>query len=199
MWELLLEAFNESGGGNSSLQMIDSTIIRTHYCSAGAKGGLHVRVLPAQKVALRPRSISLGLPIAVALTGGEASDFKGYMPVMDAAGPAPKVLLADKGYDADCIHEDMARRGGIAMIPTKRNRLTQLPVDAAIYALRNMVEGCFNKLKNARRLANRYEKKHRQLPRLHPHRLDPSVDPPICQRLLAAIFNDPDNKTAGFG
>lgn len=80
------------------------------------------------------------------------------MPLMDADGPAPKVLLADKGYDADFIREDMKRRGGTAMIPTKRNRLIQLPVDAAIYALRNMVERCFNKLKNARRLATRYDK-----------------------------------------
>jgi transposase len=32
-----------------------------------------------------------------------------------------------------------------------------IPVDAAIY-LRNMVERCFNKLKNARRLATRYDK-----------------------------------------
>ena len=77
---------------------------------------------------------------------------------MDADGPAPKVLLADKGYDADFIREDMDRRGGVAMIPTKRNRLIQLPVDAGIYALRNMVERCFNKLKNARRLATRYDK-----------------------------------------
>jgi len=77
---------------------------------------------------------------------------------MDADGPAPKVLLADKGYDADFIREDMERRGGVAMIPSKRNRLVQLPIDAAIYALRNMVERCFNKLKNARRLATRYDK-----------------------------------------
>ena len=100
----------------------------------------------------------MGLPIAVALTGGEVSDFKGYLPIMNADGPAPKVLLADKGYDADYIREDMERRGGTAMIPTKRNRKIQLPVDPAIYALRNMVERCFNKLKNARRLATRYDK-----------------------------------------
>jgi transposase len=31
LWELLLEAFNDSGGGNPSLQMIDSTIIRAHH------------------------------------------------------------------------------------------------------------------------------------------------------------------------
>lgn len=52
----------------------------------------------------------------------------------------------------------MERRSGVAMIPTKRNRLIQLPVDPAIYALRNMVERCFNKLKNARKLATRYDK-----------------------------------------
>ncbi len=39
LWEVLLEAFNDSGGGNPSLQMIDSTISRAHQCSAGAKGG----------------------------------------------------------------------------------------------------------------------------------------------------------------
>ena len=50
LWELLLEAFNNSGGGNPSLQMIDSTIIRAHHCSAGAKGGLRVRVLAVQKM-----------------------------------------------------------------------------------------------------------------------------------------------------
>jgi transposase len=97
----------------------------------------------------------MGLPIAFALTGGEVSDFKGYLPIMDADGPASKVLLADKGYDADFIRQDMERRGGTAMIPTKRNRLIQLPVDPDIYALRNMVERCFSKLKNARRLATR--------------------------------------------
>ena len=68
------------------------------------------------------------------------------------------MLLADKGYDADFIRQNMEKRGGVAMIPTKRNRLIQLPVDAVIYALRNMVERCFNKLKNARRLATRYDK-----------------------------------------
>ena len=100
----------------------------------------------------------MGLPIASALTGGEVSDFKGSMPIMAADGPAPKVLLADKGYDADFIRKDMEVGGGVAMIPTKRNRLIQLPVDADIYALRNRVERCFDKLKNARRLATRYDK-----------------------------------------
>jgi hypothetical protein len=53
----------------------------------------------------------MGLPIAVVLTGREASDFKGYMLVRNTDGPAPNALLADKGYDADFIREDMEKCG----------------------------------------------------------------------------------------
>jgi transposase len=49
-------------------------------------------------------------------------------------------------------------KGVYAMIPTKRNRLIQIPVDGTIYALCNIIERCFNKLKNARRMATRYDK-----------------------------------------
>ena len=73
-------------------------------------------------------------------------------------GPEPSVLLADRGYDADHIREDMERRGGVAIIPTRKNRKVQIPVDGHIYALRNRVERCINRLKNARRIATRYDK-----------------------------------------
>ncbi len=85
----------------------------------------------------------------------EASDYKGYLPILNAYGPALKVLLVDKGYDTDLTEDDTEKRGGFAMIPMKKNRLDQIPVDGAIYALRNGVERCFNKLKNARHLATR--------------------------------------------
>ena len=61
LWELILEALNESGAAPGQVQMIDSTIIRAHHCSAGAKGGLRNRVLGAQKVALRPKFISASM------------------------------------------------------------------------------------------------------------------------------------------
>jgi transposase len=83
---------------------------------------------------------------------------KGYGPVMDQPGPQPRVLLADKGYDADFIRDDLATRGVAAVIPAKRNRKVQPVIDGHIYALRNLVERCFSKLKNNRRLATRYDK-----------------------------------------
>lgn len=99
-----------------------------------------------------------GLPIAAEITGGEVSDYKGYDLVMDADAPDPKVLIADKGYDADRIREETEANGGVAVIPMRRGRKVQTPIDDHIYALRNRIERCFNKLKNARRLATRYDK-----------------------------------------
>lgn len=58
VWELMLEALNEGGGGLESVQMIDSTIIRAHHQAAGAKGGLKNRVLGVQRAALRQKFIS---------------------------------------------------------------------------------------------------------------------------------------------
>jgi transposase len=77
---------------------------------------------------------------------------------MDADAPDPKVLIADKGYDADRIREETEANGGVAVIPMRRGRKVQTPIDDHIYALRNRIERCFNKLKNARRLATRYDK-----------------------------------------
>jgi transposase len=39
LWEQIMEALNESGGGPAALQMVDSTVVRAHYQAAGAKGG----------------------------------------------------------------------------------------------------------------------------------------------------------------
>ena len=59
LWELVLDALNDSGVRPGQVQMIDSTIIRAHHQAAGAKGGLRRKVLAVQKVASRPRSTSL--------------------------------------------------------------------------------------------------------------------------------------------
>ena len=59
VWDVLLAALNESGEGQDSLQMVDSTIVRAHQHAAGAqkKRELRTKVLAARAVASRPRSI----------------------------------------------------------------------------------------------------------------------------------------------
>lgn len=43
----------------------------------------------------------------------------------------------------------------LPMIPMRKNQKVRKAVDMTIYTPRNMVERCFNKLKNSRRLATR--------------------------------------------
>jgi transposase len=77
---------------------------------------------------------------------------------MEVDEERPAALIGDKGYDSDAIREDAWFHGTDPVIPTKSNRKIQRPVDKALYALRNRIERFFNKLKNARRVATRYDK-----------------------------------------
>ena len=92
------------------------------------------------------------------LTPGQAHDATAYPALMDETAPEAKVLIADRGYEVDAIRADVEKRGGTPVIPTKRNRKVQLPVDGFIDALRNRIERIIGQLKNARRVATRYDK-----------------------------------------
>lgn len=92
------------------------------------------------------------------LNTGEAHDATAYDALMQTDDVRPKALLGDKGYDSDAIREDSWFHGTNPVIPTKSNRKVQRPVDPVLYALRNRIERFFNKLKNARRVATRYDK-----------------------------------------
>ena len=92
------------------------------------------------------------------ITPGQDSDYTGYDLVMADNLPQPAVLVADRGYDSDKIREDIESRNALSMIPMRKNRKVRTVVNMTIYTLRNMVERCFNKLKNSHRLAARYDK-----------------------------------------
>ena len=92
------------------------------------------------------------------ITPGQDSDYTGYDLVMADKLPQPAVLVADRGYDSDKVRDDIVSRNALPMIPMRKNRKVRKAVDMTIYSLRNMVERCFNKLKNSRRLETRYDK-----------------------------------------
>jgi transposase len=67
-------------------------------------------------------------------------------------------VLADKGYDADKIIDYIYENGGEPTIPSKSNRLFQRRCNWWLYKERHLVEHFFQKLKNFRRIATRYDK-----------------------------------------
>ena len=77
---------------------------------------------------------------------------------MAPSGNRIEAFLADRGYDADAIREEIAGAGVEAVIPAKANRRTPTPYDRVKYRWRNLIELLFSKLKNWRRVATRYDK-----------------------------------------
>ena len=96
------------------------------------------------------------LAIRFFLTGGQAADCKLALALLD--GLRADAVLADKGYDADYIVEAVSSMDALAVIPPKSNRKIQRHYDEALYKERNLVERMFNKLKQFRRIATRYDK-----------------------------------------
>lgn len=92
------------------------------------------------------------------ITPGQTSDCLGFDLVMDSNLPEPRVLLADRGYDADRVRKTMEGRNLVPVIPMRKSRELRVTIDRKLYRLRNLVERCFNRLKNARRVATRYDK-----------------------------------------
>ena len=98
-----------------------------------------------------------GLPIRILLSPGQASD-KAAVPDL-IAGMAPgRDLVADRGYDARTILDQIEAGGGRPHIPTCRDRKVQRSIDRDLYRHRNLIERFFNKLKHFRRVATRYDK-----------------------------------------
>jgi transposase len=108
------------------VQMFDSTVVRAHVSAAGAKGGSMIRRLAA-RVAVFSTKIHLktdfgGLPIALHLTGGEASDSRNFETLLDI-GPDlnPRAALGDKGYDSKSNRDAARQRGICPAIPYRSN------------------------------------------------------------------------------
>ncbi len=59
----------------------------------------------------------------------------------------------------DAIRAHIEARKAWANIPPKRNRTKSFPFSTWLYRKRNLVERFFNRLKNCRRIATRYDKR----------------------------------------
>lgn len=70
----------------------------------------------------------------------------------------PRLLLADKGYDRDFLREELLIHGIRPAIPPKANRKNPPACDFRAYKDRNRIERMFNRLKQFRRVATRYDK-----------------------------------------
>jgi transposase len=98
----------------------------------------------------------LGCPVRFTLTAGQ----KGDAPQADALieGLPADIVMADTAYDSDRLRDAIADKGAVAVIPNNPSRAQKYPLDKHLYAQRHLIECCFSRLKQFRRVATRFEK-----------------------------------------
>lgn len=113
-----------------------------------SRGGLSTKIHAAGD--------ALGLPLRLIGSAGQRNDIAFAHELVD--GLEAEAMIADKGYDADHLCDRLVQTGAKVVIPPKRNRKVQRPYDVQLYKERNLIERFFNKLKQFRRVATRYDK-----------------------------------------
>jgi transposase len=71
---------------------------------------------------------------------------------------SPQRLLGDKAYDSTELRDELGERGINPVIPNRSNRKQLFSFNKRLYKLRWRVENAFNRLKDFRRIATRYDK-----------------------------------------
>ncbi len=91
------------------------------------------------------------------ITPGQTSDYVPAERLIE--GRAGEAVIADRGYDADRVIDLIERQGSQPVIPPRKHRCTKpRAFDPVLYRQRHRIEFFFNRLKQFRRVATRYEK-----------------------------------------
>ncbi|WP_428831543.1 IS5 family transposase [Actinocorallia cavernae] len=120
-----------------------------------------------------------GLPLAAVVTPGNVNDSTAFDAVLEAVRVPrtgvgrprrrPDAVIADKAYSSRAIRQTLRRRGIRAVIPERADQKTNRmrrgraggrppAFDRDLYKARNVVERCFNRLKQFRAIATRFDK-----------------------------------------
>lgn len=158
--DVILEALAGSGAGDVALQMVDTTIVRAHHCAGDEKAqrarpfarrllDQDQRAHQRSRIADRARHHTGTKPRRHRVPGAEAG-----------SGLRSAALAGRQRLRLRCSVSGPCRSGRPSHDPDQANRKVKFSVDKAIYSLRNRIERFFNRLKNSRRAATRYDKLH---------------------------------------
>lgn len=99
---------------------------------------------------------ALGNPLRVILSAGQRADIEQAAALIKDQAAA--YITADKAYDSDAFTALIVTQGGEPVIPPRSNRLNPRQFDRHLYKDRNLIERFFNRIKQFRRIATRYDK-----------------------------------------
>jgi transposase len=99
-----------------------------------------------------------GRPVRLMLTPGQAHDAPVAAALLEDLADGA-TLIADRAYDTNAVRALAAERGAWANIPPRSIRKGSFSFSTWVYRQRNLVERFFNRIKQFRGLATRYDRR----------------------------------------
>lgn len=175
----LQELENTQNKINWEIHHVDSSIIRAHQHSAGARKTYKGKARSPSDLALGKskggfstkihlRVDGNGRPLNFLITPGQSNDITAFYDLMKPCSikkkgkgrpnKNPKALAGDKAYSSNHSRKYLKDRNIKDVIPTRNNEKRHNNFDKDLYKQRNQVERTFNLLKHNRKIATRYDK-----------------------------------------
>ncbi len=139
---------------------LDSTHVKVHRCASNPAGGQAAQAMGTTRGGLNTKIHAVvdgaGPPVRLLLSAGQEADIT-HAETMAEEIPATR-LVADKGCDSDAFCQRLLERGIKACIPPRAHRHHKRSYSKPGYRKRHLVENFFERIKNFRRVAARYDK-----------------------------------------
>lgn len=157
------------GGIDRGLWCVDTTVIRASRSAGGARrcrraGEPDDHALGRSRGGFGTKLALVcdgrGLPLAAVVAPGQQHDVCSFRQVVDVAmrNGRPRELTGDKAYSVAWVRDWLRRHGVRPVIPTRVDQARDPRFKPAAYRRRNVVERLVGWIKEARRVATRYEK-----------------------------------------
>lgn len=158
VWEKILEKLGEEAAGK--LWAIDSTSIKVHKHAHGMSEDPRDQAIGTSRGGANTKVHALvdkkGRAVRLILTAGNRNDIVAAPDLVE--GCSERTILADKAYDTDEFRQLLEELELKACIPPKANRNDPPSYHKGHYKHRHHVENFFQRIKEKRAIATRYEK-----------------------------------------
>lgn len=101
---------------------------------------------------------ALGNPIHIHLSPGNINDCTQAIPALEKVPIQGSIINADKAYGSKAIRKYIEQAGATYCIPPRDDMSNRWEYDRQQYKRRHLVECFFQKLKQFRRIATRFDK-----------------------------------------
>lgn len=161
VFDQIFRVLNKKEDQEAKMLLIDSSIVKAHQHSAGARSPSNNEDIGRSRGGLTSKihcSVTeSGCPVAMMLSGGQVHDSQYGLALLQHH--QADFVLADKAYASSKILRQIDAMDSQAVIPPHPRSKILRVYDRELYKARNIVERFFNRLKHFRGIATRYAKR----------------------------------------